>query len=41
MQIEDDILTLVAQGDYLDAASLLQSRRGITLDEAAAALNGS
>jgi hypothetical protein len=36
MHIDDDILTLVAQGDYLDAARLLQSRRGFTLDEAAA-----
>lgn len=36
MQIEDDILTLVAQGAYLDAARLLQSRRSITLDKAAA-----
>lgn len=39
MQIEDDILTLVAQGDYLDAARLLQSRRDITLDEAAAEID--
>lgn len=39
MQIEDDILTLVAQGAYLDAARLLQSRRAITLDEAAAEID--
>lgn len=39
MQIEDDILTLVAQGNYLDAARLLQSRRGVTLDEAAAEID--
>jgi ribosomal protein L7/L12 len=39
VQIEDDILTLVSQGDYLDAARLLQSRRGITLDEAAAEID--
>lgn len=39
MQIEDDILTLVAQGDYLDAARLLQSRRGVTLDKAAAEID--
>lgn len=39
MHIDDDILTLVAQGDYLDAARLLQSRRGITLDEAAAEID--
>lgn len=39
MQIEDDILPLVAQGDYLDAARLLQSRRGVSLDEAAAEID--
>lgn len=39
MHIDDDILTIVAQGDYLDAARLLQSRRGITLDEAAAEID--
>ena len=39
MHIDDDILTLVAQGDYLDAARLLQSRRGVTLDEAAAEID--
>lgn len=39
MQIEDDILTLVGQGAYLDAARLLQSRRDITLDEAAAEID--
>lgn len=39
MPIDDDILTLVAKGDYLDAARLLQSRRGITLDEAAAEID--
>jgi hypothetical protein len=39
VQIDDDILTLVAQGDYLDAARQLQSRRGITLDEAAAEID--
>lgn len=39
MQTDDDILTLVAQGDYLDAARLLQSRRGVTLDEAAAEID--
>jgi ribosomal protein L7/L12 len=39
MHIDDDILTLVAQGDYLDAARQLQSRRGITLDEAAAEID--
>jgi hypothetical protein len=39
MQIEDDTLTLVAQGDYLGAARLLQSRRGVTLDEAAAEID--
>lgn len=39
MHIDDDILTLVARGDYLDAARLLQSRRGITLDEAAAEID--
>lgn len=39
MHIDDDILTLVAQGNYLDAARMLQSRRGITLDEAAAEID--
>ena len=39
MHIDDDILTLVAKGDYLDAARLLQSRRGVTLDEAAAEID--
>jgi hypothetical protein len=39
MHIDDDILTLVAQGNYLDAARLLQSRRGVSLDEAAAEID--
>lgn len=36
MNIDDDILNLVATGDYLDAARRLQSRTGISLEEAAA-----
>lgn len=36
MNIDDDILNLVATGDYLDAARRLQSRTGLSLDEAAA-----
>lgn len=36
MNIDDDILTLVATGDYLDAARRLQSRTGLSLEEAAA-----
>lgn len=36
MHIDDDILTLVATGDYLDAARRLQSRTGVSLEEAAA-----
>ncbi len=39
MHIDDDILNLVAQGDYFDAARLLQSLRGVSLDEAAAEIN--
>jgi ribosomal protein L7/L12 len=36
VNIDDDILNLVATGDYLDAARRLQSRTGISLEEAAA-----
>ncbi len=36
MNIDDDILNLVATGDYLDAARRLQSRTGISLEQAAA-----
>lgn len=36
MNIDDDILNLVATGDYLDAARRLQSRTGLSLEEAAA-----
>ncbi len=39
MHIDDEVLTLVAQGDYDAAARLLQSRRGVTLDEAAAEID--